>query len=53
MVRLHIFYDEVYYHTAAQTQDYEIQNFIGELGGTVDLFIGFSFFTVFQLFEIW
>ena len=31
---------------------YEIQNFIAEFGGTVDIFIGFSFFTVFQLIEI-
>ena len=35
-----------------QEKAYETQNFIAEFGGTVDLFIGFSFFTVFQLFEI-
>ena len=35
-----------------QQKSYEPQNFIAEFGGTVDLFIGFSFFTVFQLVEI-
>ena len=35
-----------------QKKDYELQSFVAELGGTVDLFIGFSFFTVFQLIEI-
>ena len=52
MARVHIYYDELKVNNKAQTQAYEIQSFIAELGGTVDLFIGFSFFTVFQLIEI-
>jgi WD40 repeat protein len=52
LIRLHVYYDKMEYRQIDQTKDYEIQNFIGELGGTVDLFIGFSFFTVFQLLEI-
>ena len=52
LVRLHIFYDDIKYTDVVQEKAYEIQNFIAEFGGTVDLFIGFSFFTVFQLFEI-
>ena len=52
LVRLHVFYDDIKYTEVEQEKAYEIQNFIAEFGGTVDLFIGFSFFTVFQLFEI-
>ena len=52
LIRLHVYYDKMEYLSIVQTKDYEIQNFIGELGGVVDLFIGFSFFTVFQLIEI-
>ena len=52
LVRLHFFYDDIKYTELEQEKVYEIQNFIAEFGGTVDLFIGFSFFTVFQLFEI-
>ncbi|KAL5267616.1 hypothetical protein ACHWQZ_G004604 [Mnemiopsis leidyi] len=52
LIRLHVYYDKMEYLSVVQTKDYEIQNFIGELGGVVDLFIGFSFFTVFQLIEI-
>ena len=35
-----------------QTASYEIQNFIAEFGGLVDLLVGVSFFTVFQLTEL-
>ena len=52
LIRLHIFFDDIEYTENDQTAEYEIQNFIGELGGVVDLFIGFSFFTIFQLLEI-
>ena len=52
MVRLHIYYDEIKVDKVTQTKAYEPQNFLAEFGGTVDLFIGFSFFTVFQLIEI-
>jgi hypothetical protein len=31
---------------------YDASSFIAEFGGTVDLFIGFSFFTIAQLIEI-
>ena len=52
MARVHIYYDELKVNNMVQTKAYEPQNFIAEFGGTVDLFIGFSFFTVFQLIEI-
>ena len=52
MARVHIYYDQVKVEQMEQTKAYEPQNFIAEFGGTVDLFIGFSFFTVFQLIEI-
>ena len=52
MARVHIYYDELKVMNKVQTKAYEPQNFIAEFGGTVDLFIGFSFFTVFQLIEI-
>eukprot|EP00116_Pleurobrachia_bachei_P002876 sb/3463138/ len=50
--RIHIYYDDLKTTTNEQVKAYEIQNFIAEFGGTVDLFIGFSFFTIFQLMEI-
>ena len=50
--RIHIYYDDLKTTTNEQVKAYEIQNFIAEFGGTVDLFIGFSFFTVFQLIKI-
>ena len=52
MARVHIFYDDIKYDIQEQEKAYEEQNFIAEFGGTVDLFIGFSFFTIFQLIEI-
>ena len=52
MARLHIYYDELKVDHVEQTKAYDAQNFVAEFGGVVDLFIGFSFFTVFQLIEI-
>ena len=52
MARVHIYYDELKVNNKVQTKAYQIQSFIAELGGTVDLFIGFSFFTILQLIEI-
>ena len=52
MARVHIYYDELKVNEKVQTKAYEPQNFVAEFGGTVDLFIGFSFFTIFQLIEI-
>ena len=52
MARIHIFYDDIKMDVLEQEKAYEAQNFIAEFGGTVDLFIGFSFFTIFQLIEI-
>jgi len=51
-VRLHIYYEDIKVTSIAQEKAYEIFNFVAELGGTVDLLIGFSFFTIFQLLEI-
>eukprot|EP00116_Pleurobrachia_bachei_P003314 sb/3463576/ len=52
LARIHIYYAELKEDVVEQEKAYEVQNFVAEFGGTVDLFIGFSFFTVFQLVEI-
>ena len=52
MARIHLFYKELKIDKVSQEQAYDTSSFIAEFGGTVDLFIGFSFFTVFQLIEI-
>ena len=52
LARVHMYYEQIIVEEFEQTKSYEPQNFIAEFGGTVDLFIGFSFFTVFQLIEI-
>ena len=52
VARLHVYYDEIKIQKAEQEKTYRIFNFIAEFGGTVDLFIGFSFFTILQLMEI-
>ena len=51
-VRLHVYYDALKVTEVEQTKAYEVYNFIAQFGGTTDLFIGISFFTVFQLVEI-
>lgn len=51
-VRLHIFYGEIRATTISQVQSYQLASFVAELGGTMDLLIGLSFFTMFQMFEI-
>ena len=52
MARIHIFYKELKVDKHSQEKVYDTSSFIAEFGGTVDLFIGFSFFTIAQLFEI-
>ena len=52
VTRLHVYYDEIRVNNEHQIKAYEPQNLVAEFGGTVDLFIGFSFFTVVQLIEI-
>ncbi|KAL5260376.1 hypothetical protein ACHWQZ_G010485 [Mnemiopsis leidyi] len=52
IARLHVFYDKIRVQETEQIPAYQTHNFIAEFGGTVDLFIGFSFFTLFQLIEI-
>ena len=52
LVRLHVYYDDIRVEETTQIPAYQPHNFIAEFGGTVDLFIGFSFFTVLQLVEI-
>ncbi|KAL5252118.1 hypothetical protein ACHWQZ_G015052 [Mnemiopsis leidyi] len=51
-VRIHIYYEDLKVTQKQQKKAYEIFNFIAELGGTVDMMIGFSFFTLFQTVEI-
>ena len=52
IAKISIFYDELQTTEMIQKQSYKVHNFIAEFGGVVDLFIGFSFFTVLQLVEI-
>jgi hypothetical protein len=52
IARVHVYYDEIRMSTEDQIPAYQIHNFVAEFGGTVDLFIGFSFFTLIQLIEI-
>ena len=52
IARLHIYFSQIKIDEDTQTKANDIQNFIAQLGGTLDLFIGFSFFTLFQLLEI-
>ena len=52
IARLHVYYDQIKIYQEDQIPAYEVQNLVAEFGGTVDLFIGFSFFTVVQLIEI-
>lgn len=51
LIKLVFFQDVLTMTTETQTASYEIQNFIAELGGTVDLFIGISFYTLYKLIE--
>ena len=51
-VRINIFYPDIKITEKYQEKAYEIFNFIAEFGGTVDMMISFSFFTVFQVAEL-
>ncbi|KAL5252117.1 hypothetical protein ACHWQZ_G015051 [Mnemiopsis leidyi] len=51
-VRINIFYPDIKITEKTQEKAYEIFNFIAEFGGTVDMMISFSFFTVFQVVEL-
>ena len=51
-VRINIFYPDIKITEKSQEKAYEIFNFIAEFGGTVDMMISFSFFTVFQVAEL-
>ena len=47
-----VFYQEVLIRVKeVQTAAYSFRNFIGELGGTLDLFVGISLMTVFKVVE--
>lgn len=52
LVKISIYYDTLEAHMNDQTASYEIQNFIAEFGGLIDLLVGLSFFTIFQLMEM-
>ena len=52
MARIHIFYKDLKVDHVSQMKAYDESSFIAEFGGTVDIFIGCSFFTVAQLIEI-
>lgn len=51
LAKIVIYSSELEFYTSDQTASYEVQSFIAELGGLLDLLIGFSFFGVFQLIE--
>ena len=50
--RINIYYEDIKVTEMEQEKAYEIFNFIAEFGGTVDMMISFSFFTVFQVCEL-
>ena len=52
IARIHIYYDDIKVEEISQEAAYDWASFVGELGGIGDLFVGFSFFTLFQLIEI-
>ena len=52
IARLHVYYDDIRVQDTQQKPAYQPHNLLAEFGGTVDLFIGFSFFTILQLIEI-
>eukprot|EP00116_Pleurobrachia_bachei_P013752 sb/3474014/ len=52
LVRIHIYHDDIRIEEINQEAAYDVASFIAEMGGIGDLFIGFSFFTMFQLVEI-
>ena len=52
IARIHIYYDDIKIEEINQEAAYDWASFVGELGGIGDLFVGFSFFTLFQLIEI-
>ena len=52
MLNLRIFFEDVKVESEIQTASYNFGSFVAEVGGMLDLFIGFSFFTVIQLVEI-
>ena len=51
-LRLHVFYEDLKVTDITQTAAYDVFSFISEFGGSTDLLIGLSFFTVFQLIEM-
>ena len=52
MLYLRIFFEDLKTESEVQTASYNFGSFVAEVGGMLDLFIGFSFFTVIQLVEI-
>jgi len=47
-----LIFEDLKTESEVQTASYNFGSFVAEVGGMLDLFIGFSFFTVIQLVEI-
>lgn len=52
LVFLKIFFEDLKVESEVQNAAYNFGSFIAEVGGMLDMFIGFSFFTIIQLVEI-
>jgi hypothetical protein len=50
--KINIFYQEMTYTSVVQTAKQELQDVISNFGGTVGLYIGFSFLTLGEIIEI-
>jgi len=51
MVKISLYYESLVQYSNTQTASYEIQNFISEFGGTVDLLVGLSVYLFLQILE--
>ncbi|KAL5256360.1 hypothetical protein ACHWQZ_G011554 [Mnemiopsis leidyi] len=51
LLKVVIFTDKMMNVDVEQTASYELSSFISEFGGLVDLFVGISFFTCYQIIE--
>ncbi|XP_070558969.1 amiloride-sensitive sodium channel subunit gamma-like [Ptychodera flava] len=49
LVRLKVFFEELNFQTIIQTKAYKIENLLGDIGGTLGLYIGLSVITVVEI----
>ncbi|XP_033639902.1 uncharacterized protein LOC117300278 [Asterias rubens] len=52
LVRLKVFYEELNYQETREIEAYSGTSLFGDVGGTIGLYIGFSFLTILEVFEL-